>query len=44
MADDKIRVKTNDGDVIEVERTIAKQWAPIKTLYEGRLVVLQLSA
>ena len=35
MSETKIRVKTSDGVEVEVDLEIAKQWAPIKNLYEG---------
>jgi hypothetical protein len=35
MAEDKIRVKTNDGKILNVDLDIAKQWVPINTMYEG---------
>ena len=33
---DKVRVQTNDGDILEVDLDIAKQWAPIKNFHEGK--------
>ena len=35
MAEGKVRVQTSDGDVIEVDAGIAKQWGPIRSLYES---------
>ncbi|UJR38490.1 hypothetical protein I4U23_031158 [Adineta vaga] len=35
MSADKIRVETSDKDVLEVDLAIAKQWAPIKNMYEA---------
>jgi hypothetical protein len=35
MAEDKIQVKTSDGQTLEVEADVAKQWAPIKNMYEA---------
>ncbi|CAF0734824.1 unnamed protein product [Adineta steineri] len=34
MAEDKVRVQTSDGEILEVDYAIAKQWAPIKNMYE----------
>ncbi|CAF3809321.1 unnamed protein product [Adineta steineri] len=34
MAEDKVRVQTSDGETLEVDYAIAKQWAPIKNMYE----------
>jgi hypothetical protein len=38
MAADKVRVQTNDGDILEVNLDVAKQWAPIKLMYEGKIL------
>ncbi|CAF3318797.1 unnamed protein product [Rotaria socialis] len=34
MAEDKIKVATSDGDILEVDLYIAKQWQPVKLIYE----------
>jgi hypothetical protein len=36
MAEDKVRVKTSDSDVLEVDLDVAKQWGPINNMYEGK--------
>jgi hypothetical protein len=38
MAAEKVKVQTSDKDIIEVDLDIAKQWGPIKTIYEGRII------
>jgi hypothetical protein len=35
MAEDKVRVQTGDGAILEVDLDIAKQWGPINNMYEG---------
>ena len=35
MAETKIRVKTSDGQIVEVDLDVAKQWGPINNMYEG---------
>ncbi|CAF0872892.1 unnamed protein product [Rotaria sp. Silwood1] len=34
MSEEKIKVQTSDGDVIEVDLFVAKQWEPVKNIYE----------
>ncbi|CAF5164451.1 unnamed protein product, partial [Rotaria magnacalcarata] len=40
MAEDKIKVTTRDGDILEVDLYVAKQWQPVKLIYEERHLVL----
>ena len=35
MTESKVRVKTSDGNITEVDLDIAKQWGPINNMYEG---------
>jgi hypothetical protein len=37
MSEDKVRVKTSDGDILEVDLDVAKQWGPINNMYEGKI-------
>jgi hypothetical protein len=37
MAEDKVRVQTSDKHILEVDLDVAKQWGPIKTMYEGKV-------
>ncbi|CAF0883831.1 unnamed protein product [Rotaria sordida] len=34
MSEEKIKVQTSDGDIIEVDLFVAKQWEPVKNIYE----------
>lgn len=38
MSEDKVRVQTSDGDIIEVDLDVAKQWGPINNMYEGNII------
>jgi hypothetical protein len=38
MSEDKVRVKTSDGDILEVDLDVAKQWGPINNMYEGKFL------
>lgn len=35
MSEDKVKVKTSDGDIVEVDLEVAKLWGPINNMYEG---------
>jgi hypothetical protein len=37
MSEDKVRVQTSDGDILEVDLDVAKQWGPINNMYEGKI-------
>ncbi len=38
MSAEKVRVKTSDGDILEVDLDVAKQWGPINQMYEGIII------
>jgi hypothetical protein len=42
MADEKIKVSTIDGDIVEVDVSVAKKWGPIKAIYECRAVLFTM--
>ena len=39
MAEGIVKVQSSDGDVIDVAADIAKQWGPIRALYESNGVI-----
>jgi hypothetical protein len=43
MAEDKVRVKTNDGEILEVDLDVAKQWGPINNMYESKFLYQRIS-
>lgn len=38
MTESKVRVKTSEGNIIEVDLDVAKQWGPINNMYEGTMI------
>lgn len=39
MAESKVKVKTSDDQIVEVDLDVAKQWGPVNSMYEGMLII-----
>ena len=44
MADEKIKVSTTDGDIVEVDVSVAKKWGPIKAIYERKTALTSMES